>query len=81
MVPAATPAIMEAAIEVKAEKGYDIVPEIMIPLTVIDTEMEYVKNIVVETAEKCKAEKGSDIRYMVGTMVETPRAALTAGAV
>ncbi|MBR2559217.1 MAG: pyruvate, phosphate dikinase [Firmicutes bacterium] len=76
-----TRAIMEAAIEVKAEKGYDIVPEIMIPLTVIDTEMEYVKSIVVETAEKCKAEKGSDIRYMVGTMVETPRAALTADAI
>ena len=73
-----TRAIMEAAIEVKNEKGFDIVPEIMIPLTVIDTEMEYVKNIVVETAEKCKEEMGSDIKYMVGTMVETPRAALTA---
>ena len=73
-----TRAIMEAAIEVKNEKGFDIVPEIMIPLTVIDTEMEYVKNIVVETAEKCKAEMNSDIQYLVGTMVETPRAALTA---
>ena len=73
-----TRAIMEAAIEVKNEKGFDIVPEIMIPLTVIDTEMEYVKNIVVETAEKCKEEKGSDIKYLVGTMIETPRAALTA---
>ncbi len=73
-----TRAIMEAAIEVKNEKGFNIVPEIMIPLTVIDTEMEYVKNIVVETAEKCKEEKGSDIEYLVGTMIETPRAALTA---
>ena len=73
-----TRAIMEAAIEVKKEKGFNIVPEIMIPLTVIDTEMEYVKSIVVETAEKCKAEAGSDIEYMVGTMIETPRAALTA---
>ncbi|MBP3816635.1 MAG: pyruvate, phosphate dikinase [Firmicutes bacterium] len=73
-----TRAIMEAAIEVKNEKGFDIVPEIMIPLTVIDTEMEYVRNIVVETAEKCKEEKGSDIKYLVGTMIETPRAALTA---
>ena len=73
-----TRAIMEAAIEVKEEKGYDIVPEIMIPLTVMDTEMEYVKNIVATTAEKVKAEKGSDIRYMIGTMIETPRAALTA---
>ncbi len=73
-----TRAIMEAAIHVKNEKGYDIVPEIMIPLTVIDKEMEYVKDIVVTTAEKCKAEAGSDIKYMVGTMIETPRAALTA---
>ena len=73
-----TRAIMEAAIEVKNEKGFDIVPEIMIPLTVIDTEMEYVRNIVVDTAEKVKEEKGSDIKYLVGTMVETPRAALTA---
>ena len=73
-----TRAIMEAAIEVKNEKGFDLVPEIMIPLTVIDTEMEYVRDIVVAEAEKVKEEKGSDIKYMVGTMVETPRAALTA---
>ncbi len=73
-----TRAIMEAAIEVKKEKGFNIVPEIMIPLTVIDTEMEYVKNIVVATAEECKEAAGSDIEYLVGTMIETPRAALTA---
>ena len=73
-----TRAIIEAAIEVKEEKGFDIVPEIMIPLTVMDTEMKYVRDIVVATAEKCKEEKGSDIKYLVGTMIETPRGALTA---
>ena len=73
-----TRAIIEAAIEVKQEKGFDIVPEIMIPLTVMDTEMKYVRDIVVATAEKCKEEKGSDIKYLVGTMIETPRGALTA---
>ena len=73
-----TRAIMEAAIEVKNSKGYDIVPEIMIPLTCIAKEMEYVKSIVEKTAQECKKEKNSDIKYSVGTMVETPRAALTA---
>ena len=73
-----TRAIMEAAIEVKAEKGFDIVPEIMIPLVGMKDELKYVKEIVVSTAEACKKEKNSDIKYMVGTMVEIPRAALTA---
>ena len=73
-----TRAIMEAAIEVKAEKGFDIVPEIMIPLVGMKDELKYVKETVVATAEACKKEKNSDIKYMVGTMVEIPRAALTA---
>jgi pyruvate,orthophosphate dikinase len=73
-----TRAVMEAAIEVKVEKGFDIVPEIMIPLILDKKELQFVKNIVVETAEKVKAEKGSDIKYMVGTMIEIPRAALLA---
>ena len=73
-----TRAIMEAAIEVKAEKGFDIVPEIMIPLVGMKDELKYVKETVVATAEACKKEKNSDIKYMVGTMVEVPRAALTA---
>ena len=73
-----TRAIMEAAIEVKAEKGFDIVPEIMIPLVGMKDELKYVKETVVATAEACKKEKDSDIKYMVGTMVEIPRAALTA---
>ena len=73
-----TRALMEAAIEVKAEDGYDIVPEIMIPLVGEKKELKFVKDIVVETAEKVKAEKGSDIEYHIGTMIEIPRAALTA---
>ena len=73
-----TRAVMEAAIEVKAEKGYDIVPEIMIPLVGEKKELKFVKDIVVETAEKVKEEKGSDIAYHIGTMIEIPRAALLA---
>ncbi|MFT3983733.1 MAG: pyruvate, phosphate dikinase [Lachnospiraceae bacterium] len=73
-----TRAVMEAAIEVKAEKGYDIVPEIMIPLVGEKKELKFVKDTVVEVAEAVKKEKGSDIRYVVGTMIEIPRAALLA---
>ena len=73
-----TRAVMEAAIEVKQEKGYDIVPEIMIPLVGEKKELAFVKNVVVETAEKVKAYYESDIQYKVGTMIEIPRAALLA---
>ena len=73
-----TRALMEAAIEVKNEKGYDIVPEIMIPLVGEVKELKFVKNIVVETAEEVKKELNSDINYHIGTMIEIPRAALTA---
>jgi len=73
-----TRAVMEAAIEVKAEKGFDIVPEIMIPLVGDKKELKFVKDIVIEVAEKVKAEKGSDIEYHIGTMIEIPRAALLA---
>ena len=73
-----TRALMEAAIEVKEEEGYDIVPEIMIPLVGEVKELKFVKEVVVETAEKVKAEKNSDIEYHIGTMIEIPRAALTA---
>ena len=73
-----TRAIMEAAIEVSEEKGYNIVPEIMIPLTSSDKEMAYIRDIVAKEAERCKEEKSSDIKYVIGTMIETPRAALTA---
>ena len=73
-----TRAVMEAAIEVKAEKGYNVEPEIMIPLVGDKKELKYVKAVVVETAEAVKKEKGSDIVYHVGTMIEIPRAALLA---
>ena len=73
-----TRALIEAAIEVKAEDGYDIVPEIMIPLVGEKKELKFVKDVVVETAEQVKKEKGSDIEYHIGTMIEIPRAALLA---
>ena len=73
-----TRAVMEAAIEVKQEKGYDIVPEIMIPLVGEKKELKYVKEVVVETAEQVKKEMNSDITYHIGTMIEIPRAALLA---
>ena len=73
-----TRAVMEAAIEVKAEKGFDIVPEIMIPLVGEKKELKFVKDVVVETAEAVKKEKNSDIAYHIGTMIEIPRAALLA---
>ncbi len=73
-----TRAVMEAAIEVKKEKGFNIVPEIMIPLVGEKRELKFVKDIVVETAEAVKKEMNSDIEYHVGTMIEIPRAALLA---
>ncbi len=73
-----TRAIMEAAIEVQEEKGFQIIPEMMIPLVGEKRELKYVKDIVVQTAEEVKAEKGSAIAYQIGTMIEIPRAALTA---
>ncbi|MBD9105727.1 pyruvate, phosphate dikinase [bacterium] len=73
-----TRALMEAAIEVKEEDGFDIIPEIMIPLVGEVKELKFVKDIVIETAEKVKKEKNSDINYHIGTMIEIPRAALTA---
>ncbi len=73
-----TRALIEAAIEVKEEDGYDIVPEIMIPLVGEKKELDFVKNVVIETAEQVKKEKNSDISYHIGTMIEIPRAALLA---
>ncbi len=73
-----TRALMEAAIEVHEEDGYDIVPEIMIPLVGDKKELAFVKNVVVEVAEAVKKEKNSDINYHIGTMIEIPRAALLA---
>ena len=73
-----TRAVIEAAIEVKKNKGYDIVPEIMIPLVGEVKELKFVKDIVVRTAEQVMEESGVKLDYHVGTMIEIPRAALTA---
>ncbi|MEZ4357909.1 MAG: pyruvate, phosphate dikinase [Eubacteriales bacterium] len=73
-----TRAVIEAAIEVNKEAKLNVVPEIMIPLVGEEKELKYVKDIVDETAKKVMAEKGVKIDYMVGTMIEVPRAALTA---
>ena len=73
-----TRAIIEAAIEVSVEKGIEIVPEIMIPLIGEIKELKYVKEIVVKTANEVMDKKGKTLKYLVGTMIEIPRAALTA---
>ena len=72
-----TRAVIEAAINVKKE-GKTVIPEIMIPLIGTVNELKYVKNIVVKTAEEIIKETGVDLKYEVGTMIEIPRAALTA---
>ena len=73
-----TRAVIEAAIEVKQEDGYDIHPEIMIPLVGEVKELAYVKKIVLDTAKKVMDEKGVELDVKVGTMIEIPRAAVTA---
>jgi len=72
-----TRAVIEAAIIIK-QSGRNIIPEIMIPLVGDVRELKYVKSIVCETAEQVMAEKGISVAYRVGTMIEIPRAALTA---
>ena len=76
-----TEAIIDAAIEVSQEDNIDIIPEIMIPLVGSKAEFAAVKKVVVETADRCIRDAGADMEYMVGTMIETPRAALTADAI
>ena len=73
-----TRAIIEAAIEVNKKESFNVVLEIMIPLVSDIKELKYVKNIVVKTAELVMAEKNYKVDYIVGTMIEIPRAALTA---
>ena len=74
-----TRAVIKAALNVNAKHpDWHLVPEIMIPLVGEVKELKYVKNVVVETADKLIAEAGSDMKYLVGTMIEIPRAALTA---
>ena len=77
-----TRAIIKAALAVKARHaGWHIVPEIMIPLVGEVKEMKFVKDVVVKTADKLIAEAGVELKYEVGTMIEIPRAALTADAI
>ncbi len=71
-------AIIEAAIEVNQEAGLNVVPEIMVPLVGDAKELKYVKGYIDATAKKVMQERGVEIPYMVGTMIEIPRAALTA---
>ena len=74
-------AIIEAAIEVREETGLDIVPEIMIPLVGDVKELQYVKEFVDKTAKEVMKERNTTIKYMVGTMIEVPRAALVADSI
>ncbi len=74
-----TKAVIKAAIAVKKKHpDWEMIPEIMIPLVGEVKELKYVKNIVVEAADKIIAESGTDLVYKVGTMVELPRACVTA---
>jgi pyruvate,orthophosphate dikinase len=74
-----TTAVINAAIKVnKSNPDFNIVPEIMIPLVGEVKELKYVKDVVTATADKLIAEAGVEMKYMVGTMLEIPRAALTA---
>ena len=74
-----TRAVIKAALAVQARHPeWTMVPEIMIPLVGEVKELKYVKNVVVKTADEIIAAAGSDMKYLVGTMIEIPRAALTA---
>ena len=74
-----TNAVIKAALTVSKETGKNIVPHIMIPLVGDIKELKFVKDVVVKTADALIAEAGVDMKYEVGTMIEIPRAALTAG--
>ncbi len=73
-----TRAVIKAAINVSKRKGINIVPEIMIPLVGEVKELKYVKGVVCETADEVIKEANFPLEYHVGTMIEIPRAALTA---
>ncbi|MDU7339181.1 MAG: pyruvate, phosphate dikinase [Clostridium sp.] len=73
-----TTAVISAAINISRKKNINIVPEIMIPLVGEVKELKFVKDVVTTTADKLIAESGMNMKYEVGTMIEIPRAALTA---
>ena len=74
-----TRAVIKAALNVSAETGHVITPHIMIPLVGEVKELKFVKDVVVKVADELIAASGVDMKYLVGTMIEIPRAALTAG--
>ena len=74
-----TRAVIKAALNVSAETGCMITPHIMIPLVGEVKELKFVKDVVVKVADELIAASGVDMKYLVGTMIEIPRAALTAG--
>ena len=74
-----TRAVIKAALNVSAETGCMITPHIMIPLVGEVKELKFVKDVVVKVADELIADAGVDMKYQVGTMIEIPRAALTAG--
>ena len=73
-----TQAIIEAAINVSREEGYSIEPEIMVPLVGSAGEIRYMRNLISNTADTLIRQSGMDITYRVGTMIELPRAAISA---
>ncbi|MCD6463452.1 MAG: pyruvate, phosphate dikinase [Thermotogae bacterium] len=73
-----TKAIIGAAIELKKEENIEVIPEIMIPLVGHINEIRYLKQFIKETADKMIEESGVDLKYTIGTMIEVPRAAITA---
>lgn len=73
-----TKAIIEAAIEVSREENINIVPEIMVPLVGKKEELSILRKLIIEVAEETKKEFDSDLQYLVGTMIEIPRACVTA---
>ncbi len=73
-----TTAIVQAAINVSKKLGIKVKPEIMVPLILEEKELKFVKNIIVETADKLIKDAGLEMEYEVGTMIEIPRAALLA---
>ena len=71
-------AIFEAAVEVSQEEGFAVVPEIMVPLVAFKKELDIQKAIIDKVAQQVFEEKGVKVDYLVGTMIEIPRAAVTA---
>ncbi|WP_417810148.1 pyruvate, phosphate dikinase [Thalassospira alkalitolerans] len=74
-----TRAIFEAAIEVSKDGGDPVIPEIMIPLIIGKKELEILKAVIINVASEVEAEKSAKLEFLVGTMIELPRAALKAG--